>query len=259
MEIIGSINLFEETPLTQLLYYKDAYLKEFDAKILKIQNTNEEYHIVLNQTAFYPLGGGQPADTGIIKKEKREIKVSDARMLNGRVIHIAKEMVGGIKEGDRVEGLIDWDRRYALMLNHTAAHLMSEALRKATGLSIEIVGSGIDTDKVRLDLAFDGSLGPALPQIEKMANDIIRENRPVIAKTMPRELAQRHVEKFHDSLKTLPPQVQKVRIVEIKDLHACACGGTHLKNTGEIGTIKILKRRSKGKDVERIEFLAQKS
>ncbi len=251
--------MFEETPLTQLLYYEDAYLKEFDAKILKIQKTNEQYDIVLDQTAFYPLGGGQPADTGIIKGEKGEIKVSDAKMRNGRVIHIAKEVMGEIKEGDHVKGIIDWDRRYALMLNHTAAHLMAEAIRKATGIPIEIVGSGIDVDKVRLDLAYDGSLGPLLPKIEKIANEIVKENKPVIAETMQREKAQRYVEKFHESLKTLPPQVKEVRIIEIKDLHACACGGTHLKTTGEIGSIKILKRGSKGKGVERIEFLAKRS
>ena len=251
--------MFEETPLTQLLYYKDAYLKEFDAKILKIQKTNGEHHIVLDQTAFYPLGGGQPADTGIIKGEKGEIKVSDAKMRNGRVIHITKEVMGEIKEGDSVRGIIDWDRRYALMLNHTAAHLMTEALRKATGLPIEVVGSGIDVNKVRLDLAYDSSLGQLLSEIEKIANEIAKENRPVIAKTMPREKAKEYVGKFHESLKTLPPQVQAVRVVEIKDLHACACGGTHLKSTGEIGSIKILKRGSKGKGVERVEFLAKKT
>jgi len=251
--------MFEETPLTQLLYYENAYLKEFDAKILKIQKTNGEHHIILDQTAFYPLGGGQPADTGIIKGEKGEIKVSDAKMRNGRVIHITKEVMGEIKEGDSVRGIIDWDRRYALMLNHTAAHLMTEALRKATGLPIEVVGSGIDVNKVRLDLAYDSSLGQLLSEIEKIANEIAKENRPVIAKTMPREKAKEYVGKFHESLKTLPPQVQAVRVVEIKDLHACACGGTHLKNTGEIGSIKILKRGSKGKGVERVEFLAKKT
>ena len=251
--------MFEDTPLTQLLYYEDAYLKEFDAKILKIQKTNGEHHIVLDQTAFYPLGGGQPADTGIIKGEKGEIKVSDAKMRNGRVIHITKEVMGEIKEGDSVRGITDWDRRYALMLNHTAAHLMTEALRKATGLPIEVVGSGIDVNKVRLDLAYDSSLGQLLSEIEKIANEIAKENRPVIAKTMPREKAKEYVGKFHESLKTLPPQVQAVRVVEIKDLHACACGGTHLKNTGEIGSIKILKRGSKGKGVERVEFLAKKT
>lgn len=251
--------MFEEIPLTQLLYYKDAYLKKFDAKVLKLQKIDEEYHIILDQTAFYPLGGGQPADTGIIRGEKGEIKVSDSKMRNGRVIHIAKEVVREIKERDQIKGVIDWDRRYALMLNHTAAHLMAEALRKATGLPIEIVGSGIDVDKARLDLAYDGSLGSLLPEIEKIANDIVKENRPVIAKTMPREKAQAYVERFHESLKTLPPQVREVRVVEIKDLHACACGGTHLKNTGEIGSIKILRRGSKGKGVERVKFLAKES
>jgi len=249
----------EETPLTQLLYYKDAYLKEFDAKVLRIQKLNEEYHIVLDQTAFYPLGGGQPPDTGVIKGEKGEIKVSDVKTSNGRVIHITKEMAGEIREGDHVKGVIDWERRYALMLNHTAAHLMAEALRKATELPMEVVGSGIDVDKVRLDLAHDGSLGLLLPEIEKVANDIVKENRPVIVKSMRREEAQEYVERFHESLKTLPPQVREVRVVEIKDLHACACGGTHLKNTGEIGLIKILKRGSKGKGVERIEFSAKRS
>jgi len=251
--------MFEETPPTQLLYQKDAYIREFEAKVLKIQKPNEEYQILLDQTAFYPLGGGQPADTGVIKGETGEIKVSDAKMVSGRVIHISKEITGEIKKGDHVKGIIDWERRYALMLNHTAAHLMAEALRKATGLSIEVVGSGIDVDKVRLDLAYEGSLGPLLPEIEKIANDIAKENRLVVSKTMPREEAQRYVERFHESLKTLPPQVQEVRVVEIEGLHACACGGTHLRNTGEIGSIKILKRGSKGKGVERIEFLAKRS
>jgi len=249
----------EDTPPTQLLYYKDAYLKEFDAKILKIQETNEEHHIVLDQTAFYPLGGGQPPDTGIIKGEKGEAKITGAKMINGRVIHIAEEVTGEIKEGDRINGVIDWERRYALMLNHTAAHLMAEALRKATGIPVEVVGSGIDVDKVRLDLAYEGSLGPLLPKIERIANDIVKESRQVVAKAMKREEAQEYVERFHESLKTLPPQVQEVRVVEIENLHACACGGTHLKNTGEIGLIKILKRGSKGRGVERIEFLAKRS
>jgi len=251
--------MIEETPFTQLLYYKDAYIREFEAKVLKIQKPNEEYQILLDQTAFYPLGGGQPADTGVIKGEKGEIKISDVKMVSGRVIHISKEITGQIKEGDHVKGIIDWERRYALMLNHTAAHLMAEALRKATGLPMEVVGSGIDVDKVRLDLAYEGSLGPLLPNIEKVANDIVKENRLVVSKTIKREEAQRYVERFHESLKTLPPQVQEVRVVEIEGLHACACGGTHLRNAGEIGLIKILKRSSKGKGVERIEFLAKRS
>lgn len=215
--------------------------------------------MLLDQTAFYPTGGGQPADTGVVKGEEGEIKVVDAQRIGDTVIHVADQIIGEIKEGEQVRGVIDWNRRYALMRNHTTAHLMAEAIRRVTGIPAKIVGSAIDVDKARLDLSYEESVGPLLPEIEKVANDIVKENRQVEVKMMRRKDAEEYVEKFHESLKTLPPQVQNVRIVEIKDLHACACGGTHVKSTGEIETIKLLKRRSKGKGVERIEFAAKGS
>jgi len=241
------------------LYYDDAYLKEFDAEILKITKLDNQYGVVLDRTAFYPLGGGQPADKGIIKSEHGEIRVVDVRMKSGIVVHFADEIIEQLAEGDHVKGLIDWTRRFALMRIHTAAHLMSEAVRKVVGSHLAIVGSGIDVDKARLDFAYDRSLGPLLSEIEKVANYVVKENRPVEIRTMPREAAENYVVKFHESLKILPPQVQKVRIVEIKDWHACACGGIHVKATGEIGVIKVLRRMSKGSGVERIEFTAKTS
>jgi len=244
---------------TKLLYYDDAYLKEFDAEILKIAKLDNRYSVILNRTAFYPLGGGQPADRGVIKGERGELHVIDVRRERDVVVHLADEIIGRLSEGDPVKGVIDWTRRYALMRIHTAAHLMSEAIRKVVGSPIAVVGSGIDVDKARLDLAYDKSLGPLLSEIERVANHVVKENRPVMIKTMPREEAENYVAKFHESLKILPPQVQKVRIVEIKDWHACACGGTHVKATGEIGGVKVLRRMSKGKGVERIEFTAKTS
>ena len=240
-----------------MLYYKDAYVKEFKAKILAIQKLNSNYGIILDCTAFYPIGGGQPADTGTIKGENGEVKVIDVKIFEGRVIHIAKEIVGKLSEGEQVEGIIDWQRRYALMRNHTSAHLIAEALRKTTETPVEIVGSGIDVDKARLDVAYESPLGTMLQEIEKIANDIIKEGRPVTARIMQRKEAETFVKQFHESLKTLPPQVQEVRVIEIKDLHACACGGIHVKNTEEIGIIKVLKREAKGKGVQRMEFAAK--
>jgi len=213
--------------------------------------------LILDQTAFYPTGGGQPADTGIVKGQNGEAKVYDVRMEKSTVIHVANEIAGEIREGEQITGFIDWTRRYQLMRNHTLAHLMAEAVRRATGLKMAVVGSGLDVDKVRLDFAHEGTLGPLLPEIEKAANDMIRENRPVEIRMMPRAEAEQFVERFHESLKTLPPQVQNVRIVEVKDWHACACGGTHVKGTGEIGMAQVLRRMSKGKGVERIEFTAK--
>jgi Ser-tRNA(Ala) deacylase AlaX len=225
---------------------------------LEIQKVNDDYGIILDCTAFYPTGGGQPADVGTIKGENGEARVIDAKASEGRVIHIAKDIVGRLSEGEQVKGIIDWQRRYALMRNHTTAHLMAEALRIVTKTQVEIVGSGIDVDKARLDVAYENSLSPMLQEIEKTANNIVQEERPVTARIMQRKEAETFVKQFHESLKTLPPHVQEIRIIEIKDLHACACGGTHVKNTGEIGTIKVLRREAKGKGVQRIEFVAKK-
>jgi alanyl-tRNA synthetase len=244
---------------TKLLYYQDAYLKEFEAEILKITKLDNRSGVILESTAFYPLGGGQPADRGVIKGEHAEIRVSDVRMEKGAVGHFGDEISGQLTEGDHVTGIIDWTRRFELMRIHTAAHLMSEAVRKVVGSPLAIVGSGIDVDKARLDLGYDRSLGPLLLEIEKVANQVVKENRQVEIKIMPREEAENYVAKFHESLKILPPQVQKVRIVEIKDWHACACGGIHVKATGEIDAIKVLRRMSKGKGVERLEFTAKTS
>jgi len=244
---------------TRLLYYEDAYLREFEALVLKTLKIDDRYGLILDCTAFYPMGGGQPADTGIIKGKNGEIKVADAQMVDGSVVHFASEIKGEIREGEEVRGAIDWNRRYALMRNHTAAHLMGEAVRRAAGIPMPIIGSAIDVDKARLDFAHKENLRPLLSEIEKIANDVVKENRLVEVKMMPREEAEKYVERFHESLKTLPPHVRKVRVVEIKDWHACACGGTHLKSTKEVGTIKVLKRVSKGKGVERIEFSAKES
>jgi len=243
---------------TLLLYYEDAYIREFTAKALAIQKVAEQHRIVLDQTAFYPLGGGQPSDIGTIKGTNGIAAVKDVRVENVIVIHLG-DVKGSIAEGEAVVGNIDWNRRYALMRNHTLAHLMAEAIRRATGASSEVVGSGLDMDKARLDIANQSSLGPFLPEIQKAANSVIKENRPVEIKTLQRNDAEEYVARFHENLKTLPPQVQNVRIIEVKDWHACACGGTHVKSTGEIGEAEILRRMSKGKGVERLEFRAKTS
>ena len=239
---------------TRLLYLEDAYKREFEAKILKIEQAEDRVGIVLDSTAFYPVGGGQPADKGeIIGKDGKAI-VIDVQKRGDLVFHFAEEVDGKLVEGETVKGVIDWNRRYRLMRNHTAAHLLSEAVRRAVGKPLKIVGSAINVEKARLDFGYERSIREFFPKIEEIANRVVAEDRPVIIKVMPREKAEEYVSKFNESLKILPPQVHEVRIVEIKGWHACACGGTHVKSTGEIGRIKLLKRSSKGKGVERIEF-----
>jgi Ser-tRNA(Ala) deacylase AlaX len=243
---------------TRLLYYEDAYLKEFVSNVCSSKEMNGQWSIVLDQTAFYPLGGGQPADNGMIKGVNGEAAVKYVRMEHGLVVHAA-EVKGKISEGEKVTGILDWTRRYTLMRNHTLAHLMAEAIRRATGSPSEVVSSGLDLGKARLDIEYEGSLGPLLQQIQEVASKVIMEDRSVEIRNMQRRDAEEYVARFNESLKTLPPQVQDVRIVEVRDWHACACGGIHVKSTGEIGAVEILRRMSKGKGVERIEFRAKTS
>lgn len=247
----------EKIPATQLLYYDDSYLRRFMAEVLLVAGADAPAGIMLNRTAFYPTGGGQPSDTGVMEAENWRADIVDVQWNRGRIEHLANNVTGEIRLGDSVEGAIEWTRRYALMKNHTAAHILAEALRRALGTPAEIVGSGLDVDKARLDLAVDSSLRPLFPRIAALANEIVRANHPVEVKVMNREAAESYVAKFHESLATLPSIVSQVRIVEVRGVHACACGGTHVKTTGEIGTIEILGRSSKGKGVERLEFRAQ--
>lgn len=247
----------EKIPKTSLLYYDDAYLREFEAKVLQVSKNDGLVGLVLDSTVFYPAGGGQPSDKGVIKGRSGRADIVAVQWNKGRILHLADNVVGEIKQGEVIEGTIDWNRRYSLMKNHTAAHLMAEAIRRVLNNPVEIVGSRLDVDKARLDLALENSLRPMFQRIEATANSIIKENRAVEIKIMSREEAEKYVEKFHENLKTLPPDISQVRIVEVKDLHACACGGTHVKNTGELSSIKILRRSSKGKGVERLEFKAQ--
>jgi len=246
-------------PPTRLLYYEDAYVKEFYTRVIKIlKMENGETGVVLHETAFYPGGGGQPPDTGLIENDGMHARVVRLKRHGEIMIHFVDDVIGKIREGDNVRGVIDWNTRYRLMRIHTSAHLMSQAIRQALDKPVEIVSSGMDLQKARLDFTHKGSTRELFPQIESIANNVVRENRTVKIRLMPRNEGEEHVKKFHESLKTLPPQVSEVRIVEIEGWHACACGGTHVKSTSEIREIKLLSRSSKGKGIERIEFTVQK-
>jgi len=246
-------------PPTRLLYYENAYVKEFDTRVIKIlKMENGETGVVLDETAFFPGGGGQPRDTGLIENDGMHARVVRVKRHGEIIIHFIDQVSGEIREGDKVRGVIDWNRRYRLMRVHTSAHLMSQAIRQALDKPVEIVSSGMDLEKTRLDFTHKGSTRELFPQIESIANNVVKENRTVKIRLMPRNEGEEYVKKFHESLKTLPPQVSEVRIVEIEGWHACACGGTHVKSTSEIREVKLLSRSSKGKGIERIEFTVQK-
>jgi len=241
---------------TQRLYHVDPYLKSFEAKIVKIGEDEGESFIVLDRTAFYPEGGGQPWDTGKIESEAFGTEVYKVLEVGGKIRHYVKS-VEGFNEGDVVRGKINWDRRLAHMQHHTASHIIWGAIRRVVGNNVKTAGSGIYTDRARVDV-FVGKdkriTHEHLERIEQLANRIILEDRRVKTYFLP----------FEEALKRFPEievkkAVKEVRVVEIEDWDVNFCGGTHVFRTGEVLAIHILKRERAGEGVDRLMITAGKS
>ena len=206
------------------LYYDSAYIKEFEAQVLSCQEGKKGWEITLSATAFYPEGGGQPADTGILGN----VRVTDVHEKDGQVVHYTD---GPLPVGEMVRGVIDWDRRFQHMQEHSGEHLVSGLIHQRFGY--DNVGFHMGTDEVTTD--FNGTLEWAdLMAIEEKANGMIWENL---------EISAVYPEK--DELDAMEYRSKKeltgaVRIVSIPGGDVCACCGTHVERTGEIGLVKFL-------------------
>lgn len=206
------------------LYYDSAYIKEFEAQVLSCQEGKKGWEIILSATAFYPEGGGQPADTGILGN----VRVTDVHEKDGQVVHYTD---GPLPVGEMVRGVIDWDRRFQHMQEHSGEHLVSGLIHQRFGY--DNVGFHMGTDEVTID--FNGVLEWGdLMAIEEKANGMIWENL---------EISAVYPEK--DELDAMEYRSKKeltgaVRIVSIPGGDVCACCGTHVERTGEIGLVKFL-------------------
>jgi len=219
---------------TKLLYYEDPETYNFTAKILAIIDNR---YIILDQTSFYPIGGGQPFDTGILKKDDRECKVIRVFKVGNTVIHECDQVP--FKEGDIVEGIVDRERREALKRSHTATHIILGAARSVLGPQVWQAGAEKGVDKNRLDITYHRPISEReLRKIEMLANKIVVENRKVNVKWMNRNEAEAKYGFVIYQGGVVPSA--KIRIVEIEDWDVEACGGLHCKNTGEVGLIKIV-------------------
>ena len=206
------------------LYYDSAYIKEFEAQVLSCQKGKKGWEITLSATAFYPEGGGQPADTGILG----DVRVTDVHEKDGQVVHYTD---GPLPVGETVRGVIDWDRRFQHMQEHSGEHLVSGLIHQR--FDYDNVGFHMGTDEVTID--FNGVLEWGdLMAIEEKANGMIWENL---------EISAVYPEK--DELDAMEYRSKKeltgaVRIVSIPGGDVCACCGTHVERTGEIGLVKFL-------------------
>lgn len=209
---------------TGRLYYEDAYIKEFDAKVLKCREGENGYEIILDESAFYPGGGGQPCDIGSLG----EAEVKDVQEKDGELIHYVDK---ALKEGSQVHGQINWERRFDLMQQHSGEHMVSGLVHEKYGYNN--VGFHMGSDVITID--FSGVLNEEqLQEIEDRVNEKIWENTPVQI-TYPSESELENIP--YRSKKELTGQV---RIVEFPETDICACCGTHVAHTGEIGAVKFL-------------------
>ncbi len=233
--------------MTELLYFTDSYLKEFSAQVIGVEETG----VVLDKTAFYPTGGGQPFDMGLLVKDGKEFMVHSVVKKEGNVMH---QTTAGLQVGDRVVGKIDWERRYKLMRMHTSAHLLSAIF--FTKAKVLITGNQLDIHKSRMDFNLETMDKDIVAAVIADANAHIATNVPVKIYSLPREEALKNPE-IVKLAGALPPVVDTLRIVEIVGVDIQADGGTHVKALGEIGKIELLSIENKGKNNRRMYFTVQ--
>lgn len=242
------LELVSDLPETRMLFYENAYLTEFESRVLRVLKNN---NIILEQTIFYPEGGGQPADKGSLEFNGKKAEIVDVRKVGKVVIHITKDVVP--RDIRKVKGRIDWDRRSYHMRAHTATHLIMGAARRALGQHVWQTGTQKSMDQTRLDISHYKRLTPKeINQIEALANHAVINTIPVETKWLSRDTAEKEYGFRLYQGGAVPGK--EIRVVKVGEWEVEACAGTHVKNTGEIGFIKILRTERIQDGVERIVY-----
>lgn len=224
----------EDLPETRLLFYDDAYKTTFEAEVLRVI---EGRYVVLDQTVFYPEGGGQPADHGVFKFGNKECRIWDVQKVGRVVVHAVEGDVP--KEGAKVEGVLDWPRRYSLMKAHTATHLIMGAARRVLGEHVWQSGTQKDVERSRIDIShFKRLTLEETHKIEEQANKALQDAIPVETKWLPRNEAEAKYGFRLYQGGAVPGK--EIRVVRVGEWEVEACAGTHVKNTNELGYLKIL-------------------
>ncbi len=234
--------------MTEELFLSDSYLREFDARVVRLAGRE----VILDRTAFYPGGGGQPPDKGTLGIGPVRANVVDARREGGGIVHVLDnpipETVGELR------GELDWERRFAHMRYHTALHVLSGVIWREFGA--KVTGGQMRSDRARMDFSFPGEwTADVVGEIERSTNEALAEERPVKVYELPREEALENPDLIRTQVNLVPERVRTIRIVEIEGLDTQADGGTHVANTREVGEMEITGHKSKGRQNKRIEFI----
>lgn len=236
--------------MTQLLYYQDANLREFEAAITAVE-AGEQVRVALDRTAFYPGGGGQPHDLGWLAMGGREFAVTGVKKDGGELWHtLAGAEAATLAVGTPVQGRLDWARRYLLMRTHTAMHILCGVVWRDYGA--QVTGGNMDPGEGRMDFEFASLSRDLITEIEARCNVEVAAARDVRTQILPREVAFQIPDLIRTKINLLPEGIQEVRTVEIVGLDLQADGGTHVGNTREVGETKVVDYKSKGAINKRI-------
>tara|TARA_B100000686_G_scaffold69492_1_gene75313 strand:- start:20 stop:724 length:705 start_codon:yes stop_codon:yes gene_type:complete len=230
----------------EILCYSDSYLKECKSKVMEVN----DHGVVLDQTIFYPGGGGQPSDNGKLILENNEYLVKGVKRIDGQIVHLIEGAKPEINS--EVDSIIDWDKRYKLMRTHTALHILCGVIWR--DYSASVTGGDMKPLAGRMDFELEEMSADFSKEVEEKINIEVSENRNIKIYQLPREEAFQIPDLIRTKINLLPKGIEFVRIVDIQGLDLQADGGTHVHNTSEVGYIKMIGHESKGKSNKRLRI-----
>jgi misacylated tRNA(Ala) deacylase len=232
--------------MTEELFATDAYARSCDAVVAEVVDGG----VVLDRTVFYARGGGQPGDTGLLRWDGGQARVTDTRKQSGALVH---ELDGDAPPvGAAVAGEIDWDRRHLLMRTHTALHALSGIVFRDYGA--KVTGGNMEPGSARMDFELE-TIGPEFArEVEDKLNAELAADRPVRVSFVPRAEALADADLIRTKVNLIPDSVDPIRVIEIQGLDKQADGGTHVRSTAEVGRVHVAKTENKGKGFKRMRI-----
>ncbi len=243
------------TPVGEQICYVDAYASTLDARVVAVEQDAGTTLVMLDSTVFYPGGGGQPSDQGMVIRaaDGRAWVVRGARKLAGEIVHELEPVADGPPAiGDRLRVDIDWSRRLALMRTHTALHALCGVVWRDYGALV--TGGNMEPGRGRMDFEFERMSGDLVDAIEATVNTELSAARDVRVAVLPRDEAFAIPDLIRTKVNLLPPGIEQIRTIEIVGLDLQADGGTHVANTREVGAIRVTGYESKGRINKRIRI-----
>jgi misacylated tRNA(Ala) deacylase len=231
---------------TELLYLNDAYQTSARAEV----TAAEDGRVVLDRTVFYPTGGGQPYDTGTLRWDGGEARVTEVRKDGGDVWHTVEGDVPPV--GTAVEAEIDWERRHRLMRTHTALHVLCGVIWNEWG--VPVTGGNMEPLAARMDFQLDPTPEGFGARVDELVAAEIAADRPIEVSFIPRAEAVLDEALIRTKVSLVPESVAEIRVVDIVGLDKQADGGTHVRSTAEVGRVRVVKTESKGKGNKRVRI-----